>query len=265
MMDLTDAYANGTHIPGGEGYFERWVADAAAFRERAGNGARLDIAYGPGPRQKMDLFLPAGAAAGLVVFMHGGYWMATDKSVWSHLAAGPVTRGWAVAMPSYTLGTEARIGEITREIAIALERAAAEVPGPIVVTGHSAGGHLAARMRCADVALPQGVPDRLWRVLPISPLGDLRPLLQTDMRADLRLDTAQAAAESPVLCTDLRDVDTVVWVGAEERPVFLDQARWLADAWPQTTLRIAPGRHHFDVLEEMEQPDTPLMRALVGG
>ena len=262
-MDLSDAYAVGANTPGGEEYFDRWVAAAAGFRRAVGARARLDLAYGAAPRQRFDLFLPEGAPAGLVMFVHGGFWLKTDRSMWSHLANGPVARGWAVAMPSYTLAPEARISEITSEIAQALVAAAGQVAGPVVLTGHSAGGHLAARLRCLDVALPAAVAARLVRVLPISPLSDLRPLMHTGMNAELRLDAAEAAAESPVLNRDLRDVETVIWVGAEERPAFLDQALWLAEAWPGTTLRIAPGRHHFDVIEELERADSPLTAALL--
>ncbi len=264
-MDLSDAYEIGAHIPDAERYYEMWPREAASFRARLGARARLDLAYGPARRNRFDLFLPEGVARGLVVFVHGGYWKSRDRFEWSHLGAGPVARGWAVAMPSYTLAPEARISAITHEIAAAVTAAAGEVEGPLVVTGHSAGGHLSARMACRDVALPDAVDGRLARVLPISPLSDLRPLLQTAMNAELRLDGAEAEAESPALKRDLRRADCVVWVGAEERPVFLDQARWLAEAWPGARLRIAPGRHHFDVIEELEEPGTPLTRALLDG
>ena len=264
-MDLSDAYENGAYIPDAEGYRAKWPVLAEAFRAGLGARARLDIAYGSGARQQYDLFMPTDAPVGLVVFVHGGYWMALDRSFWSHIAAGPVMRGWAVAMPSYTLAPEARISEMTQEIAAAVAAAAGEVAGPIIVTGHSAGGHLSARMRCADVAFPEALAGRMARVLPISPLSDLRPLMQTAMNGTLRLDATEAAAESPVLARRLRDVDTVVWVGAEERPAFLDQARWLTEAWPDARLRVAPGRHHFDVVEELEQPDSPLTRALLDG
>ena len=263
-MRLTDAYENGKYIPDAEAYVPRWQAQAAAFRASLGARARLDLAYGADARQRFDLFLPEGAARGLVVFVHGGYWLKFDKSHWSHLAAGPLARGWAVAMPSYRLAPEVRISAITADVAGALAAASAEVAGPVVVTGHSAGGHLSARMRCGGV-LPAGVAARLARVVPISPLSDLRPLMQTAMNAELRLDGAEAVAESPVLQVDLLDVETVVWVGAEERPAFLDQARWLAEAWPDTTLRVAPGRHHFDVIDGLAEPDSPLARALLDG
>jgi acetyl esterase/lipase len=170
-----------------------------------------------------------------------------------------------VAVPSYTLAPQARIGAITAEIATALTHAAGRVAGPIVVTGHSAGGHLSARMVCRDVVLPRDVEMRLARVVPISPLSDLRPLMATRMNADLRIDEAEAKVESPLLHSDLRDVPVTVWVGAEERPAFLDQARWLAEAWPGAKLRVDPGRHHFDVIDGLRDRDTPLMDTLLSG
>jgi hypothetical protein len=52
-------------------------------------------------------------------------------------------------------------------------------------------------------------------------------------------------------------------VGADERPAFLDQARWLAEAWG-VELTFETGRHHFDVIEGLEHADSPMMRALFG-
>lgn len=265
-MDLSDDYENGRYIPEAEGYPARWQAEAAAFRAGLGERVECDLPYGDGARHRFDLFRPEGAARGLVVFVHGGYWRRFDRTLWSHLAAGALARGWAVAMPSYTLAPEARISAITAEIARAVEAAAARVPdGPVVVTGHSAGGHLSARMACADVALAAPLRARLRRVVPVSPLSDLRPLRHTALNGELRLDAAEAAAESPILARPRPEVDTVVWVGAEERPAFLDQARWLGEGWPRARLRIAPGRHHFDVIELFADADSPLVADLLAG
>lgn len=257
------AYNNVDFIPDGASYPDRWEQEARAFREReaAVGRARLNHAYGPGERQRMDVFHPAGPAEGLVVFVHGGYWLRFHRHFWSHFAEGLTARGWAVAMPSYTLAPEARITEIGREIARAVEGAAALVSGPIRLSGHSAGGHLVSRILCRDIVLAPEVRARIARSVPISPVGDLRPLLDTSMNATLGLDEAEAAAESPVL-HPAPEVPVTVWVGAEERPVFLDQARWLAEAW-DADHRIAPGRHHFDVIDELRDPDSPLVNAIL--
>lgn len=257
-MDL--AYANGAFIAGAESYVPRWQREAAGFRNALGGRAMLDIAYGPGARQRFDVFLPEPAPRGVMVFLHGGYWMAFDRSDWSHLAAGALSRGWACAMPSYTLAPEARIAAMTLEIDQALAVVAAQVPGPMVVTGHSAGGHLAARMGCADT----GGTARVARVVPISPLAELAPLMASAMNDTLRLDAAEVAHESPTRLARRAGVQAHVWVGGQERPAFLWQARTLSEDWncPWT---VAAGRHHFDVIDDLRDPQSALMETLLGG
>jgi len=251
VLDPDRAYQNGAFIPGSADMPARWAAEAAAFRDIA--RAELNQPYGAGPRQQFDLFHPAGTPKGLMVFVHGGYWLAFGRESWSHLAAGAIQRGWAVAMPSYTLAPQARIADITAEIATAVTAAAARFTGPVVVTGHSAGGHLAARMGNLGLAA---------RVVPISPVAELSPLMQTDMQANLRLTEDECATESPARLP-LR-TQAHVWVGAEERPAFLWQARLLSEEWacPWTP---APGQHHFDVVEDLTDPGSALMGVCLDG
>jgi acetyl esterase/lipase len=238
-------YANAAFIPGGAQFPARWAAEAAAFRATA--RVRIDQPFGDG--LAFDLFLPDGPAAGTAVFLHGGYWKAFGRKDWSHLAAGAVARGWAVAIPSYPLAPAARIAAMTRSLAPLLPH----LHGPVVLTGHSAGGHLAAR-------LAQTVPG-IARVVPISPLADLRPLLATSMNATLGLDDVEAVAESPALHA-APGCPAHVWVGGQERPAFLWQARTLSEAWacPWT---VAEGYHHFDVIDDLTDPASGLIETLL--
>jgi hypothetical protein len=252
-----DAYSNSAYIPGGEAFPSRWTEAAAAFRATA--KARLDQVYGPSERERYDLFLPAETPRGTVIFVHGGYWLAFDKSSWSHLAAGPLAHGWAVALPSYTLCPDARIGEIVRQIA----QSAAAIPGEIRLAGHSAGGHLVTRLNCADSSLG----DRVRKTLSLSGLHDLRPLMQTGMNEKLRLDEAEAIAESPALLRPQNGAKVTCWVGADERPEFLRQTALLANIWAglgaEMKQIIAPGRHHYDVIDELADPHSPLIAELL--
>ncbi len=252
------AYANGAFIAGSGDVLPRWIARAASFRADHDARGRLGLPYGPGARQRFDLFVPDTTPRGLLVFVHGGYWLEGGREIWSHLAAGAMARGWACAMPSYTLAPEARIGAITAEIRAAVMAARAIVAGPVVVTGHSAGGHLAARMACADG------PDGVVRVVPISPVADLGPLMATEMNKTLRIDLAEAASESPARLTPRPGVAAHVWVGADERPAFLWQARTLSENWacPWT---VAPGHHHFNVIDDLANPDSALIGACLDG
>jgi acetyl esterase/lipase len=263
MGDIDDpdrAYDNAGFIDGAAGYPPRWAAKAAAFRAALGARADCDLPYGEGARQRFDLFHPEGAARGLLVFFHGGYWKAFGREIWSHLAAGALARGWACAMPSYTLAPDARLAEMTVEAGRAVDAAAALVPGPVVVTGHSAGGHLSARLGCAGAPLAT----RMARVVPISPLADLAPLRTTAMNEVLRIDAAEAVSESPARLRLARGVDAHVWVGAMERPAFLWQARLLSEEWgcPWTP---EPGKHHFDVIDDLADPGSALIEACLGG
>lgn len=262
-MDWDDAYANGAHIEGAMDYPPRWAAEARAFRDGLGALARCDISYGASPRETLDLFLPGAPTRGLAVFVHGGYWMKFDPSVWSHLAAGALGHGFAVAMPGYTLCPDIRIAGITRQIAAAIDHAAGLVGGPIHLAGHSAGGHLVSRMVCADSPLSPATRTRIVHVLSISGVHDLRPLLATSMNETLGLDPAEAEAESPALLTPVGGTCLTCWVGADERPEFVRQNALLANVWTglgaKTRAVEVPGQHHFNVIEALADPGSDLV------
>ena len=269
IVDWDDAYANAPHIPGGDGYIARWEARGRDFRASMGARLREGLRYGPHPRQYIDLFLPEGAPRGLVVYVHGGYWRAFDPKSWSHLAGGALARGWAVAMPGYVLAPEVRIAAIGPMIAEAAGVAAREVGGPIRLAGHSAGGHLVLRQVCADSRLAPEVLARLTGVLAISGLADLRPMLRLVLNETLRLDAAEAAAESPALLEPLAGVPAIdVWVGADERPEFVRQSALIANVWTglgaDMRLAVEPRRNHFNVIDGLTHPGSGLVDALVG-
>ncbi len=257
-MELDDAFANAAYIQGGAEYPARWQANAAAFR--ALGNAKLDIPYGEGERSAFDLFVPRETPKGLVIFVHGGYWLRFDRKFWSHLAHGSLEYGWAVAMPSYDLCPQVRITEIGQQIRNAIGVIAEQVEGPIRLVGHSAGGQLVARMICEDVNEPWC--DRITKVVPISPVADLAPLMRTSMNADLCVDEDEALRESPVNLKR-REISVSVWVGSDERPVFVEQAKALSSNW-NAELIVERSRHHFDVIDGLADPQSDLMRCLLG-
>ena len=269
VHDWDDAYGNAANIPGGERWPEAWIEPARAFRDGAlaGNGGRadLDIAYGRGERERLDLFLPKGTPRGLVAFVHGGYWMALDKSYWSHLAGGAVARDWAVAVPSYPLAPQARVGDITRAVASAVDHASGLVDGPVRLVGHSAGGHLVSRLVCEGS--PFQAAGRVERVVSVSGLHDLRPLMRTALNDTLRLDAGEAAAESPALLRPRPNTTLIAWVGAGERAEFVRQSDLLANIWRGLGARTEsvhePDRHHFTVVDGLADPASPLVRTLL--
>lgn len=264
MTDPT-SYDNADFIPEGHSYFDRWARAAADFRSAyPADLQRTDLPYGDGARERFDLFLPAGrdAPAGLFIFLHGGLWRQSGRKDWSHLAAGALGHRWAVAIPSYPLAPDAHISEITAAVARAMPAIAAAVDGPILIAGHSAGGHLAMRMVCPDADIPAAVRQRIAGILPISPLADLNPLLMLPINEFLRIDAAEAEQESPILYPEPA-CKVQVEVGSAERPVFVDQAIRLADAWLKAELTVAEDRHHFDVIDPLADPGSRMVRQML--
>jgi len=269
MQDWDDAYANAPYIHDSANYPNSWAQQAAAFRQnKQTQNQYRRLQYGQHEREYMDLFLPAAAPQGLVVFVHGGFWRAFDPSYWSHLAAGALALGWVVALPGYVLAPAALISQMTQQIGAAIELAATQFAGPICLAGHSAGGHLVTRMVCTDSPLSSAVRERLQAVTSISGLHDLRPLLKTAMNADWQMDWAEACAESPALLEPLPNITVTCWVGAAERPEFIRQNDLLALIWQGFEVEIqavhAPAAHHFNVIEPLTDPDSALLHSIIG-
>jgi arylformamidase len=269
ISDWDNAYTNGANIAGGDRWPDAWVGPAKAYREErvAAGKAKLDLAYGDRPRNRFDLFLPDAEPKGLVVFIHGGYWMRFDQSFWSHLAKGPVAQGYAVAMPTYTLCPENRVAGIVAEMVEAVEKIAGMVGGPIHITGHSAGGHLATRLICTNSPLSKAVLSRVGNVVSISGLHDLRPMMRTAMNGTLRIDQAEAVAESPIFLEPVEGISVTCWVGGGERSEFIRQSKLLANAWVgvggATAYVEEPDRHHLNIIDGLADPAHPLTRALL--
>jgi acetyl esterase/lipase len=266
ITDWDYAYDNRGRVEGSLAFIEGWPVAAREFRETTGEKyrAELDVPYGDAPREQLDIFHPQGQPRGLAVFIHGGYWKTFDKSCWSHLAAGPLAAGWAVCIPSYTIAPEGRISQMTQEIMRAIEFAAGRIDGPIRLAGHSAGGHLAVRAVCEDSTLSHDTARRIERIVAISGLYDLRPLLWTAMNDVLQLDEEEARAESPALLRPLGAHPIICWVGGDELPEFIRQNDLLANIWTGLGAEIAsvhmPGRHHFTVVEDLADPESDLTR-----
>jgi len=265
---LERMYNNRMRVPDHGDYFARWAAESTLARRSL--PCEVDVPYGDGPRETLDVFAAPRAGAPVVVFIHGGYWKAMDKSQHGFLAAALRDLGAAVVVPNYALCPQADIPRITLQMARAVAwawRHAHRFNGDarrLVVMGHSAGGQLAAMMlACAwpavDAALPRDV---VKAALGISGLYDLEPLMQTpSLQEVLRLTPAQVRRASPArLPAPARGRMTSV-VGGDESGEYLRQNRLIQQAWGRERVPVAavlPGLNHFSVLDALARPGSRL-------
>ena len=257
---LDAQYNPRTAVPDHARIFERWGRESAAARE--GLPCLLDLPYGDTAAETLDVFPAARGGAPILVFIHGGWWRALDKSDHSFIAPSFVREGAAVVVPNYALCPAVTIGTIALQMTRALawvQRQAARCHGDarrIVVAGHSAGGHLAAMLLACDwrrvgADLPA---DLLRGALAISGVYDLEPLrLAPFLQVDLRLERADVPRLSPAFFPAPRGPLHAV-VGALESAEFQRQNALIRTAWGEAAVPVCetlPGRHHYDVLDDL--------------
>ena len=187
-------------FPDYEFFFEDWRVRSQTAKDEL--SCLLDVAYGPGQRDRIDFFPAASASAPLLVFIHGGYWRSLDKSDFSFLAVPFVKRGVSLAIINYDLFPGTTMSRVVAQVRGACAWAAdnAERMGvpckQFHLAGWSAGAHLSAMALCGENLPTRALP--ISSLLAISGVYDLRPVLQTSANADLRLDQAEADRNSPM-------------------------------------------------------------------
>jgi arylformamidase len=233
---------------------------------------RLDLRYGPGPKETLDLFVPGGSARASFVFLHGGYWRALDKSDFSYVAAPFVARGIAVAVVNYDLCPDVSIATIVDECRRAIHWLTREGAAHganadrIVVGGNSAGGHLVAMLFATDWRAAGLTHDPIAGGVSISGVHDLAPLVLFSFNTDLKLDDAEAARMSPSRMRPRSKAPLLLAVGADETSEFLRQTALLWEAWPgnrppgDSAPLVVPGRDHFSIVVDYTDPGSELLR-----
>ncbi|WZB62959.1 alpha/beta hydrolase [Achromobacter xylosoxidans] len=250
----------------------RYAESAARVRTR--RAGVLNLRYGMGQDERLDLFLPvaAQASAPLFVFIHGGYWRSQRKEDAPVMAEAFNAVGAAVATLEYTLLPEATLPEVVREVRSAvawLYRNAAAYgvdPARIYVSGSSTGGHLAGMLAAPDWQARYGVPDDVIKgTLALSGLFDLRPLCDISVNDWLRLTPEQARLQSPIFHLPAQAGPMLLAVGGLETQGFKNQTDAYEAARRAAGLsatRIAtPQCNHFDLVNELEDPDSDLTQA----
>lgn len=272
VIDYEAEYNNRARVPDHAMHISGWIAEAADYREHT---PPTPIPFGPGERAVLDLFTPADPRGkATLVFIHGGYWQAMERSYFSHMAKGANAHGISVAVPGYDLCPGNSIAGIIDQMRQAC-RALLKLGRPLVVAGHSAGGHLAACMLATDWRAqdPDLSADSVCAAYAISGLFDLEPLVSTSINTALGLDAEAARAVSPVYGNPPRSGCTLdAVVGGAESAEYHRQSKRIVARWGEagvTTHYAQIGTcHHFDVIAGLADPASAMTRrvvALAGG
>ncbi len=241
---------------------EAWAAASQALRAR--RPEHLDLAYAPGERTRWDLYPAADPAAPCLVHIHGGYWQRGSKEAFACLAEGALAHGWSAALPGYTLAPEASLTRIVAELRaafdwLAVEAAGHGIAGPVVVTGWSAGGHLTALLLDHP---------KVAAGLAISGVFELGPLRDVPHVDDLvRLSEDEVQELSPMRRPGVAKPLSLAY-GTAELPALVAASR---DFHARRAAAHLPGdlvpivrANHFTVLDGLRQPDSVLLRTVLG-
>ena len=275
---LEGMYNNLARVKDHPAYFQRWARDSAAARDNL--PARIDIPYGSGTNETLDVFPAPVPDAPVLVFIHGGYWRAMDKKDHSFIAPAFNDRGICVVQPNYALcpGTPEQpvtVPGILMQVVRALEWTWRHVaahggdPSRITVAGHSAGGHMAAALLSCDwKAVAPDLPAQLVRnALSISGLYDLRPLQHTPFLMNtLKLTDADALRASPALWPAPKRGQLYAVAGGDESEEFIRHNAMIREAWGRNTVpvcEVLPGLNHFGVVDALADPAHALHRHAV--
>jgi len=259
-------------IPEHPQIFARWKEKSAAARQAHTKRARLDVRYGKGAMETLDLFFAAQANAPLHMFIHGGYWRSLDKSDFSDKAQALVDAGVTVAVVNYSLCPAVTIETIVEEVRRAAAWLWREAPGlgcdraRFQISGHSAGGHLAAMLVATDwPAYASDLPKAMIHsALLVSGIYEIEPLRHTSMNQDLKLSADDARRLSPIFLTPAARVPMALAYGALESAEFKRQSEDFAKAWRRHGLAIEvaelAGLNHLTIPEELGNPKSALCK-----
>jgi acetyl esterase/lipase len=254
---------NGKAVAGSADIVAGWDRRSVALR--ACYPDHLDLRYGPRERNRIDV-LKAADRAPTLLFIHGGYWQMRAKENFTIVAEGPLAHGINVALIGYTLAPDATLDEMVAEIHTGIDALVAQLPGlggdsgGIVVSGWSAGGHLAA-MALSHPKVRAGMA--------ISGIYDLEPVRHSYLNDKLGLDEAMSRRNSPMAQEGGPLKPLALLAGSAELPLLRKQTADFVAHRARHGLPVAyeeiPGADHFSIMDDLIAPQgriTTLIRQL---
>ncbi len=272
-QDALDAqYNQRSLVPDADDYIAVDVAESERVRQKL--ECRIDVAYGPGGDEKLDVFPAAAPGSPLVVYMHGGAWTRSDKSNESFMAEAFVEAGAAFVAANFDLCPRVTLDEMVRAARDAVAwsyrnaRGFNADPGRLYIAGHSSGGHVGGMMVVTDWTKTHGLPRGLIKgALLCSGMYDLAPVRLSARNEYLRLDEAAEDRNSSIRRIPADGCPLVVGYGGGEQKEFRRQSRAFAAAWRDAGLEVhefdMEGVNHFELRRHFNDPDGPILSAML--
>jgi arylformamidase len=258
---------------------ERWEH---YFRERsvevlASKSERIELSYGPHPRQRMDFF-PSPAArpdAPTLIAIHGGLWFLFDRWIMHFLVPAFAAAGVHVACPSYRLAPENSLGEIVNDCRRAVTCLAAHAPDlglnieRFSVLGHSAAGQLAAIVAGTDWTMfdSRSGLKRMNAWVGVSGFYEIEPFAQTDFQPLVGFAEDEYQRWNPIASVTPHLPPSLLITGERESGWLHEMTsvyeRALQLAGVSASVIDAPTECHFSVLSAIGRSDSDLHRRVL--
>lgn len=243
---------------------------------RAAVPGEYDLRYGERPNETLDVHTPADAngRCPLVMFVHGGYWRALDKSDHSFIAPPILNSGAVLANVNYDLCPHVTLDVIVDEIAAALRYCHANAAdwgadaSSIHILGHSAGAHLAAEMMLRDWTDDESAARSVKSVIALTGVYEPEVILSVSVNDEARIDRDTALARRCLGRDFTIRPATLIGVGADEPRGWIEQSRAFhaecIRAGIDASLAEVAGANHFTVLERALAHDDAFNASVFG-
>ena len=267
---LDSQYNQRALVPDADDYIA--VDVAASERVRQELDCRIDVAYGPGEDEKLDVFPATAPGSPVAVYMHGGAWTRSDKANESFMAEAFVAAGAAFVAVNFGLCPKVTLDEMIRQARASVAWSHANAagfnvdPGRLYIAGHSSGGHVGGMMVVTDWPATHGLPrDLVKGALLCSGMYDLAPVRLSARNDYLRLDAPAEESQQRDPPHPRRRLPAGDRLWRRRADEFRRQSREFAAAWREAGLSVRefdmPGVNHFELRRHFNDPDGPILKA----
>lgn len=255
-------------------YISQYVDLSAKEKKHLKSHLQENIRYGPGIRENMDIFIPAGKGPHPVhVFIHGGYWQELSKNESSFPASNFLNHDIIFVALDYCLAPDATVPEIIDQVRRGMIWIYEFIdfhggdPTNITLSGSSAGGHLVTEVLSTDWQACGLDKCPFKGGTAMSGVYDLTPLIYTDINEPLHLTEENVRDVSPLYHLPGDSCEMIFCYGDNETSEFKRQTQAYEKAWRSKNLPCQifemTGFNHFDAPLELANPDSRLFKAIL--